>query len=98
LTGRSRSPRESRGFASGGIRAIEFVCRQQTKEKGDKLISSVVSRVDYVYRHQKVRQWNHATQKTQSESRNGRRNEVTQNETGRHGNNAEESTRHWRYQ
>jgi hypothetical protein len=54
LTGRSPSPKESRGAASSGIRAIEFVCRQQTKEKGDTLISLVVLRVDYVYRHYKA--------------------------------------------
>jgi hypothetical protein len=98
LTKRLRSQRKSRGVASGGIIAIEFVYRQQTKEKGDKFISSVASRVDFVYRHQKVKQWNHATQKMQSESINGRRNEVTQNETGRHGNNVEERTIHWIHQ
>jgi hypothetical protein len=88
--------RKSRGVASSGINSIEFVCRQETKDKGDKLISSMVSRVDYVYRHHRVKQWNHATQ-MQSESKNGRINEATQNETRRHGKNAKESTRHWRY-
>jgi hypothetical protein len=94
LNERSHRPRESRGDASGGIRAIEFFYRQQTKEKWDKLISLVVSRVVSICRGQKVRQWNHATHKTQRESRNGRRNEATQNEIGRHGNNVEESTKH----
>jgi hypothetical protein len=49
LTRRSHSLKESRGVASGGIRDIEFVFRQHTKDKGDKLISFVVLRVDYVY-------------------------------------------------